>query len=148
MEHQTQDQFAAGRDDELAAWLRALFKDTVARAIRSSSSEPREASFSLNEALASPSAHPGIVSAEGLIPTDKIAAQKEQLLRLAAGLARLPDDQRAVLEMKHLHGLSLTEICDQTGRSKLSVVGLLYHGLKALRGVLDDPSAEEAGGHP
>ena len=37
-------------------------------------------------------------------------------------------------------GLAVAEICERTGRSKASVVGLLFRGVQALRGRLDEPS--------
>jgi RNA polymerase sigma-70 factor, ECF subfamily len=77
-----------------------------------------------------------------------MAARDEQLLRLARALARLPHDQRFVLELKHLHGLSVAEICEQTGHSKASVVGLLYRGLKALRVLLEARNEDAANDSP
>src|SRR5258708_1317072 len=76
---------------------------------------------------------------------EEMARGNEELLRLATALARLPDDQRAVLELKHFQGLTLAEICEQTGLSKPSLVGLLFRGVKALRVLLDDSRIGAAG---
>ena len=67
-------------------------------------------------------------------------------MRLATALAHLPDDQRAVLELNLLHGFRLAEISERTGFSKLSVVGHLFRGVKALRVLLGDSHIGSAGG--
>jgi RNA polymerase sigma-70 factor (ECF subfamily) len=69
-----------------------------------------------------------------------MAARNEELLRLAAAIRRLPEEQRTVVEMKHLQGMSLSEICERTGRTKVSVTGLLFRGTKALRVLLGEPA--------
>jgi RNA polymerase sigma-70 factor (ECF subfamily) len=61
------------------------------------------------------------------------------LLRLAAALGRLPEDQRQVVELHHLKGLTVAEVAEQMGRTRASVVGLLFRGLKKLRELLHDP---------
>ena len=46
------------------------------------------------------------------------------------------EEQRTVLDLKHLQGRSVAEICQLLGRSEASVAGLLRRGLKSLREVL------------
>ena len=70
-------------------------------------------------------------------PNDGERLEKE-LRRFARALSRLRDDQRVVLELKHLEGLTLNEMCVRTGYSKQQVAGLLFQGLKALRVLLDE----------
>jgi RNA polymerase sigma-70 factor (ECF subfamily) len=146
--HRARDHFRGRTEQELAAWLRTILNNTVANTLRSCQHEHGDASFSLNEALNRSSAHPSDLLADGQLLPDEVAERNEQLLRLAAALTRLADAQRAVLEMKHLHGLSVAEICEQTGRSKPSVVGLLFRGMKALRVIMDDPNNGAASDHP
>jgi RNA polymerase sigma-70 factor (ECF subfamily) len=67
----------------------------------------------------------------------------EQAERLAAALARLPDDQRTAVIKKHLHGESLADIAAEMDRSTLAVAGLLKRALKKLRTLMDD--AENSG---
>jgi RNA polymerase sigma-70 factor (ECF subfamily) len=80
--------------------------------------------------------HAGVTDSQsggGTLHPEKIADNNGQLLRLATAIAQLPDEQRTVLEMKLLFGLSLEEISEETNRSKESVVGLLFRAVKQLR---------------
>jgi RNA polymerase sigma-70 factor, ECF subfamily len=52
---------------------------------------------------------------------------------LIAALAQLPKDQREVLVLRHLAGLSPGEIAAHTGRTEGSVHGLHYRGRAALK---------------
>jgi RNA polymerase sigma-70 factor (ECF subfamily) len=68
-------------------------------------------------------------------PIDR-ADKNEQLLRLAAALAQLPESQREALELHHLQAFSLTDTSKQLERSEPSVAGLLRRGLARLRELL------------
>ena len=68
------------------------------------------------------------------------AQRNEQLLRLADAVGRLPEDQRRVVELRHLQGATVAEIGLQLNKSSAAVGGLLQRGLKALREMLDEPS--------
>jgi DNA-directed RNA polymerase specialized sigma24 family protein len=68
--------------------------------------------------------------------------------QLTAALSHLPDDQRLVLEMKHLLGFSIGDICEQTGHSKPVVVGLLFRAMKRLRVLMDGRDSEAGNGCP
>jgi RNA polymerase sigma-70 factor (ECF subfamily) len=51
---------------------------------------------------------------------------------LADALATLPEAQREVLVLRHIAGLSPTEIAERTGRTDASVHGLHHRGRRAL----------------
>jgi RNA polymerase sigma-70 factor (ECF subfamily) len=61
------------------------------------------------------------------------AVGNEELARLAAALAALPDDQRLAVEMHHLQGLPLSQISPQLGRSSEAVASLLCRAMQRLR---------------
>jgi RNA polymerase sigma-70 factor, ECF subfamily len=84
------------------------------------------------------------MSCDGTSPSGG-AERNERLLRLADALARLPEDQRRAVELRHLQGLSLAEIASQMGRSVDSVVGLIHRGLRALRRDLEELRGEMEG---
>jgi RNA polymerase sigma-70 factor (ECF subfamily) len=61
------------------------------------------------------------------------AAHREQALRMAEALARLPDDYREVLLLRHFDGLSFPQISRHMGRSVDSVEKLWVRGLAQVR---------------
>jgi RNA polymerase sigma-70 factor (ECF subfamily) len=65
-------------------------------------------------------------------------AAEQALAALRTVLASLPPDQRDVLLLTHLVGLSPAEIAEHLGRSVRSVHGLHYRGRAAARVALND----------
>jgi RNA polymerase sigma-70 factor (ECF subfamily) len=138
--HRKRDQFRGKSEVERAAWLRAILAHALADAARKYGQGVLGRERSLEVSLEESSrrlerwledSHPS--PGQGL-------DRHEQLLRLAKALARLPDDQRQAVELRHLQGLSVAEIGQLMGRSPAAVGGLLQRGLRALRGMLDDSS--------
>jgi RNA polymerase sigma-70 factor (ECF subfamily) len=68
-----------------------------------------------------------------------IASERGRDLRQA--LAGLPEDQREVLVLRHVVGLSPTEIATTLGRSESSVHGLHHRGRRTLQSTLQDLGA-------
>jgi RNA polymerase sigma-70 factor (ECF subfamily) len=60
----------------------------------------------------------------------------ERALSLREALARLPADQREVLVLRHVAGLSPGEIADRLGKTEASIHGLHHRGRSALRTAL------------
>lgn len=71
-------------------------------------------------------------------------ARGRQITDLREALAVLPNDQREVLVLRHLAGLSPTEIASCTGRSEGSIHGLHHRGRRALRAELTNRGAAPA----
>jgi len=66
-------------------------------------------------------------------PGDATCDDAPELARsLRAALASLPDDQRQVVVLRHVLGLSPVEIAEQLGRTNSSVYGLHHRGRRAL----------------
>jgi RNA polymerase sigma-70 factor (ECF subfamily) len=139
--HKAYSEFRGQTEQQLAAWLRTILANTLANAIRTYGRHGGNAECSLDATLEESSVRLERWLADGQLTPEQIASQNEQLLRLAAALALLPEDQRCAIEMKHLRGWPVARICDEMSRSKSSVVGLLVRGLKKLRLLLDDPRA-------
>lgn len=137
--HMNLGQFRGFTEAELMAWLRQIlantFKNQVAafgtrkRALireRSLDDELQETSFRLENWLAADSSSPS-----------EEADRNERLLQLAEALNSLPEDQRLAMELRHIRGTSITEICRQMSRTEASVAGLLRRGMKTLRSFMD-----------
>jgi RNA polymerase sigma-70 factor (ECF subfamily) len=58
---------------------------------------------------------------------------RERARDLHAALATLPEEQRSVMIMRHVVGLSPPEIAERMGRSESSIHGLHHRGRRALR---------------
>jgi RNA polymerase sigma-70 factor (ECF subfamily) len=65
-------------------------------------------------------------------------ASRHRSLGLRDALATLPEDQRQVVVMRHLVGLSPGEIAGRMGRTESSIHGLHHRGRGALRTALAD----------
>src|SRR5262245_11812431 len=109
--HQKLDQFRGRTDAELRAWLRAILANQLALAARkfgwgeargrSLEAELEKSSMRLEALLASEQSSPS----QG-------AMRAERLLELAEALAKLPDDQRTAVELRHLRGLSVPAVAE------------------------------------
>ena len=65
----------------------------------------------------------------------------DRALSLREALARLPADQREVLVLRHVAGLSPGEIADRLGKTEASIHGLHHRGRSALRAALSELDA-------
>lgn len=140
--HQAIDQFKGKSEHELAAWLRAILANTLADAVRKFTRQKGDLEQSLERGLEHSSARlEALLSSSEASPSQQ-AVQNEQLFRLAHALSQLPEEQRTALELKHLQGCSVAVISQRMQRSRASVVGLLYRGLKKLRQLLEEPENE------
>jgi RNA polymerase sigma factor (sigma-70 family) len=61
------------------------------------------------------------------------AERDEELLRMVAALAELPELMREVVVLKHCQGWPLARIAERVGRSVPAVASLLRRGLEELR---------------
>jgi RNA polymerase sigma-70 factor, ECF subfamily len=71
----------------------------------------------------------------------------ERALSLREALARLPDDQREVLVLRHVAGLSPGEIAERLGKTEASIHGLHHRGRRALKMALRDLEAAPVTGN-
>jgi RNA polymerase sigma-70 factor (ECF subfamily) len=144
--HQSRAQFRGGTEAEWLAWLRVILANALAAAARRFNTRARELGRERSleaELELSSSRLECLLAADQTSPSER-AVRGEELLRLAGALARLPEDQRRVVELHHLKGLPVAEVARQVGRTRPAVVGLLFRGLKKLRELLRDPGEGEA----
>jgi RNA polymerase sigma-70 factor (ECF subfamily) len=72
-----------------------------------------------------------------LDPDTSCGTDLDQTEMVRAALATLPDEQREVVILRHLVGLTPGEIADRMGRSEGSVHGLHHRGRRALQRELE-----------
>jgi RNA polymerase sigma-70 factor (ECF subfamily) len=138
--HANREQFRGKSEAERAAWLRAILANVLTDAVRNLGREPGDGPQSLEVAVEQSSARlERWLESNEPAPGDRMHRQ-EQMVRLADALARLPEEQRTAIELRHLQGLSVPAISQLTGRSVASVSGLLRRGLKRLRTLLEERS--------
>ena len=73
---------------------------------------------------------------EVIDPASTSAFDLDQVETVRAALAAIPDDQREVVVLRHVVGLSPAEIADRLGRTESSIHGLHHRGRRALQNEL------------
>ncbi|HZV04522.1 MAG TPA: sigma-70 family RNA polymerase sigma factor [Gemmataceae bacterium] len=143
--HQAQGQFRGTTEAEKLAWLRVILANVLAAATRRFEAKVRDIGRerSLEADLEQSSSRLECLFAADETSPSQRAVRCEELLRLAAALTRLPEDQRQVVELHYLKGLMVAEVAEQMGRSRAAIVGLLFRGLKKLRQLLQDGGEED-----
>jgi RNA polymerase sigma-70 factor (ECF subfamily) len=125
------------------AWLRQILARNLANLVRryygtqardlhleqQLSVALEQSSSSLQAALAAPQSTPS-----------EQAATAELTLRVADTLARLPEDYRDVLVLRHLEELTFPQLAQRMGRTVDSVEKLWVRGLARLRQLLGEAS--------
>ena len=132
-------QFLGGSERELAVWLRRILARNLADQLKYHQSQKRDVGREqpldalieqAHEALAAPLSTPS-----------GQAARREQAVMMAAALARLPEDYREVITLRHLEGKSFDEIASRLGRSAGAVRMLWMRALERLGGLLEQANA-------
>ncbi len=143
--HARRTQFRGRTEAEWLGWLRTILANTLAGVVREFETAARDLNRekSLESELQQSSARlERLLAADQPSPSEG-AGRGEELLRLAQAIESLPNDQRQVIEMHHLKGLTVAEVAVEIGRTRPAVVGLLFRGLKQLRRLLREGSEGE-----
>ena len=138
--YQGRSQFRGETEGEWLAWLRAILANALLAAARRFGTQARDPSRERSlegELERSSSRLESLLVADQTSPSER-AVRGEELLRLAHAIARLPEDQRRVVELHYLKGLSVANVAEEIGRTRSAAVGLLFRGLKRLRELLKD----------
>jgi RNA polymerase sigma-70 factor (ECF subfamily) len=140
--HEKLGQFRGCSEPELLGWLRQILRNHIATACR----RFRAAARDIRREQALPAFGPGSSAGGGdclggdWSSPSQCVMRQEELHRLAAALAQLPEDQRLAVELHHLKGCTVAQVAEALGRSKQAVVGLLFRGMRNLRSFLDGQS--------
>jgi RNA polymerase sigma-70 factor (ECF subfamily) len=131
-------QFRGGTEAELVKWLQGILENALADAVRAARAQKRDvareevvaavvndSSARLRDWLADPGSSPS-----------QRAEREERLLRVAAALEQLPQDQRDVILLRDSLDTPVRAIAEQLGRSEKAVAGLLLRGRRRLRELL------------
>ena len=130
--HENQHQYNGQSEEELKQWLRRILTNQLIDWVRKYvQDKPFERS--LEESLEQSSARLDIVLAANQSSPSEQVLWHELIDRLAEALAKLSEDQRQAVEMKHLRGCKIADIAQQMGRSVNAVASLLRRGLAHLR---------------
>jgi RNA polymerase sigma-70 factor (ECF subfamily) len=131
------EQFRGGTDAERFAWLRKILHHNFLEEYDRRRAGKRDLARQALEAdlTASFAGLDDMLAAQQTSPSE-CAVRNEDLTRLAEALEQLPPDQREVVTLKHLVGLTLAQISERLGRSSEAVAGLLFRGRIRLRELL------------
>lgn len=126
--------------DQRLAWLRTALARNLTDELRRLRADRRDMGLeqTLDAALeASAASVAGWLAADQSSPSQR-AVRDEQVLRLAAAVAELPEAQRQAVEMHYFQSRPLAEIATTMDKTTAAVAGLLKRGLKQLRGHLTE----------
>jgi RNA polymerase sigma-70 factor (ECF subfamily) len=125
--------FRGSSDPELAAFLRAILVRNIRDGIRGLGRAKRDVLLEVSlEALDRASVRVEQLASQPASPERQVQ-RLEDLLRFIDALARLPEDERDVLELRHLQGLTLKEAAETLGRRYDAVRRLCSQGERRLR---------------
>lgn len=132
--HKNYDQFRGKTEAELKAWLRQMLIHDLADELRKFGRDKRDAGLEI-------AIHNSACRTDAFLPGSQTspssgAARKEEAVRLADAVARLPEDQRNAVELHHLQEYSLEETAERLGKTLGSVASLIHRGVKELRTLL------------
>ena len=71
------------------------------------------------------------------VPDQRVDADRDDRLQLAAAIAKLPDEQRRVIELKYVVGLKNPEVADILGKTVGAVNAQQWRALQSLRGMVE-----------
>ena len=121
----------AKTEAELVKWLQTILRNEVFDNRRRDKTRKENIALerSLEAALADSSDRLAVLLPDPHSSPSEQAERKELLLRIAAGVVQLPEDQRDAIIQRYTFGASVCAIAKQMGRSEKAVAGLLARGL-------------------
>ena len=127
-------------ETDLLPWLRRILANNLTDEIRKIQSVRRGGGHevSLDQRLEQSSLKLEMFVAKDQFSASNRLIQQEQILKLTAAIAELPDSQREALILQHWQGCTLADIAVQMGRSRVAVAGLIKRAIQTLREILKE----------
>jgi RNA polymerase sigma-70 factor (ECF subfamily) len=134
--HRHFENFRGDTEAQFAAWLRQILATRVANLVRrfvGAKARDIRLEQQLAEELNDSSKFMGPELSAAMSSPSHQAAKREQGVLLAEALARLPEQYRETIVLRHLEGLTFPQIAEKLGRSVDAVQKLWLRGLARLR---------------
>lgn len=133
------DQFNGSTEGEFFAWLKKILENNVKNAMRNNMADKRDVRKELNlvDDMESAAINWFEPIATGSSPSNRLI-NGESALSLAAAIESLPDNQRIAIELRHLQGMKLSQVCEIMEKTPDAVVSLIRRGMIRLREILSD----------
>lgn len=139
--HRNFGNFRGSDETEFVAWLRAILAARIGHFVRHFAGTQRrdlrrEQALDVDLDHSSRAIERGLMSLQST-PSQQVA-RREQGMLLAEALARLPDDYREVIVLRHLEELTFPEVAERMERSVDSVQKLWVRALSRLRQIMKE----------
>jgi RNA polymerase sigma-70 factor (ECF subfamily) len=129
-----QERFQYPGEQQFLAWLYTTARRKISNRVRDLGRDKRDARREIGGLAESAMAELGAAYARVSSPSGR-ALRAEEIARLEAAIDQLPEEQREVVTLAHLAGLSRAEIGEQMGKTEEAVRALL-HRAKARLAIL------------
>ncbi len=140
--HRNFGRFQGTNEPQFVAWLRGILAAKVANLVRHYfGTQGRDVRLEqeLQDDLENSARALGAELAASMTTPSQHAVRREQNVLLADALARLPEDYREVIILRHLEGLTFPEVARRMERTQDSVEKLWLRALTRLKQVFGTP---------
>ena len=133
------EQFNGSTEGEFFAWLKRILENNLKNVIRDNLAGKRDVrrEKDFQSDMDSASLHWWEPVAQGSSPSNRMI-KGESALKLAAAIDLLPGSQRTAIELRHLQGMKLSEVCKEMEKSADAVVSLIRRGMLSLKKTLTE----------
>ncbi len=132
---EAREEFRGECEAEVRGWLRRILANRLADEVRRFTRLKRDAKLEcryLDTLTESAGRYGALVAGKDPTASQQVA-RREQVVRLATSLEKLPEAQRRAIELHHLAGHTVSETAELLDCTRASVAGLLRRALKSLR---------------
>jgi RNA polymerase sigma-70 factor, ECF subfamily len=134
-----QDRFQHPSEQAFEAWLLTTARRKVQNRARDLDRQKRATDREQGALDEQALGELGAAYARVTSPGDR-ALRAEEVARLEAAIDQLPEEQREVITLAHLAGLSRGEIAEQMGKTEEAVRAMLHRAKARLALLLDEPA--------